>query len=122
MNTDLATRSRRQVFSADDCELAGWAKALGHPARLAIVRFLAGRTSCYCGQIVTELPLAQSTVSQHLRELKDAGIIQGTVAGKRVCYCLDPATLARLRAAFGGLFELLAQADVCDETCQPPTD
>ncbi|MGE0492075.1 MAG: ArsR/SmtB family transcription factor [Vulcanimicrobiota bacterium] len=86
-----------------DEELAGLAKALGHPARIQILRLLCRRTSCICGDIVEELPLAQSTVSQHLKVLKDAGLVQGTIDGPRVCYCLNPRTLRRLRALVSAL-------------------
>ena len=86
-----------------DAELAALAKALGHPARVRIVRLLARRVTCVCGEIVDELGLAQSTVSQHLKVLKDAGLVQGEVDGPRVCYCLDPRTLRRLKALVGGL-------------------
>ena len=81
--------------AADD-ELALLAKALGHPARVQIIRLLARRDTCICGDIVDELPLAQSTVSQHLKELKDAGLIKGEIEGPRVCYCLDPQATAAL--------------------------
>jgi len=81
-----------------DLELAILAKALGHSARVQIVRLLARRTTCVCGDIVDELPLSQSTVSQHLKVLKEAGIIRGEIDGPRVCYCLNPRTLRRLRA------------------------
>lgn len=74
------------------------AKAMGHPARIRILRLLARRDSCVCGDIVAELPFAQSTVSQHLKMLKDAGLIRGEVDGPRVCYCIDPRTLRRLKA------------------------
>jgi ArsR family transcriptional regulator len=73
-------------------ELARLAKALGHPARVAIVRLLLGKTECICGDIVERLPLAQATVSQHLKVLKDAGWIQGSIDGPRVCYCARPET------------------------------
>lgn len=79
-----------------DAALAALAKALGHPARAAIVRYLAQTTGC-CGEIVSVLDLPQSTVSQHLKVLKDAGLVSGEVEGTRVCYCLDRATLTRLR-------------------------
>jgi len=79
-------------------ELAKLAKALGHPARVQIVRLLLRRTACVCGAIVDELPLAQSTVSQHLKVLKEAGLIHGEIDGPRVCYCLEPAVLRRLKA------------------------
>jgi ArsR family transcriptional regulator len=81
-----------------DEELAKLAKALGHPARVQIFRMLARRTNCVCGDIVEELPLAQSTVSQHLKVLKEAGLIRGEIDGPRVCYCLEPKTVRRLRA------------------------
>ena len=88
---------------AADVELARLARALAHPARVRIVRLLARRGACVCGQIVLDLPLAQATVSQHLKVLKGAGIIRGQVDGPRVCYCLDPKALKRLRELFGGL-------------------
>jgi ArsR family transcriptional regulator len=78
-------------------QLATLADALGHPARVAIVRLLKERESCICGEIVEVLPLAQSTVSQHLKVLKEAGWIQGEVDGPRVCYCLNPETLKTFR-------------------------
>lgn len=88
---------------AADAELAALAKALGHPARIQILRLLARRAACICGEIVDELDLAQSTVSQHLKVMKAAGIIQGEVDGPRVCYCLSPRALRRLKALVGGL-------------------
>ena len=79
-------------------DIAQIAKAMGHHARVEILRFLARRNSCFCGDIVDELPLAQSTVSQHLAELKRAGFIRGTVEGKRVCYCIDRKGILRVQA------------------------
>ncbi len=76
-------------FSAKDNKVAAYAKALAHPARVAILRLLLKKQTCICGDIVDELPLSQSTVSQHLRELKDAGLIKGDVEGVKVCYCID---------------------------------
>jgi ArsR family transcriptional regulator, arsenate/arsenite/antimonite-responsive transcriptional repressor len=87
---------------ADD-ELALLAKALGHPARVQIMRLLVRREACICGDIVDELPLAQSTVSQHLKVLKEAGLIRGDIDGPRVCYCVEPRTLRRLKALVGSL-------------------
>lgn len=87
---------------ADD-ELAGLAKALGHPARVKIVRLLARRGRCVCGEIVAELPLAQSTVSQHLKILKEGGLIRGEVDGPRVCYCLSANALTRIKALVAAL-------------------
>ena len=80
-----------------DRDLAALAKALGHPARVQIVRFLLSRDSCMCGDIVEHLPLAQSTVSQHLKMLKEAGLIRGTIDGPRVCYCVEPKVLKRFK-------------------------
>ncbi len=86
-----------------DQELAALAKAVGHPARVAILRLLARKNACICGEIVDELPLAQSTVSQHLKVLKQSGLIQGEVEGPTVCYCIAPRTLRRLKALVAGL-------------------
>ncbi|HSR49998.1 MAG TPA: metalloregulator ArsR/SmtB family transcription factor [Acidobacteriota bacterium] len=87
--------------------LAVQLKALAHPARLAILRTLAARSSCICGEIVEVMPLAQSTVSQHLRELRRAGLIRGEVDGPRCCYCLDAEELKCLRTLLGEFFEAL---------------
>lgn len=88
---------------AADEELAALTKALGHPVRVQIIRLLTRREACVCGDIVKELPLAQSTVSQHLKVLKDVGLIRGEIDGPRTCYCLEPRTLRRLKALIGGL-------------------
>ena len=88
--------------AADD-ELALLAKALGHPARVQIMRLLVRREACICGDIVDELPLAQSTVSQHLKVLKEAGLIRGEIDGPRVGYCVEPRTMRRLKALVGSL-------------------
>ena len=86
-----------------DTELATLAKALGHPARVQIMRLLVRREACICGDIVDELPLAQSTVSQHLKVLKEAGLVKGEIDGPRVCYCVEPRTLRRLKSLVGSL-------------------
>jgi ArsR family transcriptional regulator, arsenate/arsenite/antimonite-responsive transcriptional repressor len=86
-----------------DEELALLAKAIGHPARVQILRLLVREESCICGDIVDELPLAQSTVSQHLKVLKDAGLIRGEIDGPRVGYCIEPRTLRRLKSLVGSL-------------------
>ena len=83
--------------SESDVEFARLAKALGHPARVQIIRFLLAQESCMCGDIVEHLPLAQSTVSQHLKLLKQASLIRGTIDGPRVCYRVEPRALARLK-------------------------
>jgi ArsR family transcriptional regulator len=90
--------------SADqDIELAQLAKALGHPARVAILRLLIERNECICGEICGQIPLAQSTISQHLKMMKEAGIIQGEVDGPRICYCVNRAKLARLKSMIAAL-------------------
>jgi len=88
---------------AADYELAGLAKALGHPVRVRIMRLLLERTTCCCGDLVDELPLAQATVSQHLKVLRDAGLVQGTISGPQVRYCANPARLEELSELLGGL-------------------
>jgi ArsR family transcriptional regulator len=90
--------SKTEEFTVRDNKIARYAKALSHPARVAILKFLVGKNACQCGDIVDELPLSQSTVSQHLRELKEAGLIRGEIEGTRVCYCIDPAEWEQARA------------------------
>lgn len=81
-----------------ELELAAYTKALGHPARVQILRLLVRKNVCICGEIVDVLDLAQSTVSQHLKVLKDAGLIRGELDGPRTCYCIEPRALRRLKA------------------------
>lgn len=88
---------------ASDADLARLAKAVGHPARVWILRLLLSRDSCYCGEVVDELPLAQATVSQHLKVLRDAGLIQGEIEGPRTCYCASPDRLGQLGDLLTGL-------------------
>ena len=87
----------------NDVELARLAKALAHPARVAILRRLMAHGDCVCGEIVSGLPLAQATVSQHLKVLKEAGLIQGEVDGPRVCYCVNPKAVKRVQELISGL-------------------
>lgn len=79
-------------------------KALAHPARVAIIEFLIKRDSCVCGDIVSELPLAQPTVSQHLKELKNAGFIKGSIEGNSVCYCIDEKNWKKYEKTLNALF------------------
>jgi ArsR family transcriptional regulator len=102
VNDELPDLRPVEGAAADD-ELALLSKALGHPARVQILRLLVRRETCICGDIVEELPLAQSTVSQHLKVLKDAGLIRGDIDGPRVCYCVEPRALRRLKALVGSL-------------------
>lgn len=96
--------SKADHFLEDEIELAKVAKALGHPARVSIVKFLAVKNTCICNDIVAELPLSQSTTSQHLRALKDAGLIDGEIDGPRVCYCLNYETWSKVVGMFTKIF------------------
>jgi ArsR family transcriptional regulator len=95
----------------EDAQLARLASALGHPARVAIVRFLQRKGECICGEIVEVLPLAQSTVSQHLKVLKEAGWIMGETQGPRTCYCLNPDALERFQSLWADSFALAAASE-----------
>lgn len=95
--------NRSNTPGRGDADLARFAKALGHPARIEILKMLIERGDCQCGAIVDRLPLAQATVSQHLKVLKDAGLIRGEIDPPRVCYCVNPQTVARLKALIADL-------------------
>lgn len=82
--------TKAEIFTERQNKLALMFKALGHPARIAILQQLIKADACICGDLVDELGLAQATISQHLKELKNAGLIQGTIEGTSVCYCIDP--------------------------------
>ena len=105
--------TKADLFTAQQNQLATWAKVLGHPARIAILQHLLKQNACVCGGLVEELGLAQATISQHLRELKDAGLITGTVEGTSVCYCIEPKAWARAEAAFTKLFTSYRPIDTC---------
>lgn len=106
-------KAKTASYRPGTVQLASVLKALGHPARLEILRVLAARTSCVCGEIVEELPLAQATVSQHLKVLKQAGLIDGEIDGPRVCYCLDREALARLSEQIPAFLESLNTPTTC---------
>ena len=106
--------TKTKEFTAADITLARYAKALGHPARIAILRILLERNACICGDIVEELPLSQSTVSQHLKELKEAGLIKGDIEGKTVCYCIDETAWRHAQQLLQGMF---ASYTSCGTTC-----
>lgn len=95
----------KEVYDEKDVVLASILKALAHPARLAIIRILSRKDTCVCGQIVDEMPLAQSTVSQHLKELKDVGLISGEVEGVRTCYCLNMEKIKEIKKDLMELIE-----------------
>ncbi|MFZ4785423.1 MAG: ArsR/SmtB family transcription factor [Flavobacteriales bacterium] len=92
--------AKTEEFSVKDNKIAVYAKALSHPARVAIIKMLLNRKTCVCGDIVDELPLSQSTVSQHLKELKSAGLIQGEIDGARICYCINPEEWGKAKSYF----------------------
>lgn len=85
--------SKSDAFSDEQNKMAAIAKALGHPARVAILQYLQQVKGCICGDIVNELPLSQPTVSQHLKELKNCGLIKGNIEGTAICYCIDQTVL-----------------------------
>jgi DNA-binding transcriptional ArsR family regulator len=97
--------AKTEEFTVKDNKLAKYAKALAHPARVAILQLLIKKQSCICGDIVDELPLSQSTVSQHLKELKEAGLIKGDIEGAKVCYCIDQREWAAAKSYLNNLFE-----------------
>ncbi len=97
--------TKTEHFSADQNQIACIAKALGHPARIAIMEYLANTDTCICGDIVNELPLSQPTVSQHLKELKSAGLIKGNIEGTSICYCINSETIQQLSKYILGMFE-----------------
>jgi ArsR family transcriptional regulator len=110
-------KSKAQLFDTDLTVLAGQAKALAHPARLKVLRVLARRESCICGDIVEDLPLAQATVSRHLKTLKEAGLIQGEIDGPRVCYCLDRKNLERLQDQIDGFLTGVLEPSETENCC-----
>lgn len=108
--------AKTEDFDPELQAVAQWAKLLAHPARLAIVQLLAQRNECIVGDIAQEFPfLSRTTVSQHLQELKKAGIIRGEIDGVKVCYCLDAQVLATMRS---GIARFFAQAEACMGKCR----
>jgi ArsR family transcriptional regulator len=99
--------AKTESFTRKEQDLAAFAKAIGHPARVAILKVLAQQNECVCGEIVEVLPLAQSTVSQHLKGLKEAGLISGTVEGTNTCYCINWKAFSAFKDEFNTLFDKL---------------
>jgi DNA-binding transcriptional ArsR family regulator len=99
--------TKTKDYSAQELSIAKYAKALSHPARVAILNVLLKRQSCICGDIVDELPLSQSTVSQHLKELKAAGLIKGDIDGVSVCYCIDEKEWMKVKTQLDQLLDKL---------------
>ncbi len=105
--------TKANKFKNKQIRTAELAKALGHPARIAILELLADRATCICGDITNELPLAQSTISQHLKALKNAGIIKGEVDGVRTCYCLDEKAAGELKNLVGKFIRSIESRTCC---------
>lgn len=101
--------TKTEHFTEKQNQIAILAKALGHPARVAIIEYLMAVDTCICGDIVNVLPLAQPTVSQHLKELKSAGLIKGNIEGNAICYCIDEKALGILQGYFASVATQLEQ-------------
>ncbi|WP_268034945.1 ArsR/SmtB family transcription factor [Algoriphagus sp. PAP.12] len=107
--------TQSHLFTKQQNELAAMAKAIAHPARIAILQHLIHSNTCINGDLVQEIGLAQATISQHLRELKEAGIIQGTIEGTKVSYCIHPGNWKQLQSLFDGFFKTFEGC--CDSSC-----
>ncbi|GAB2795719.1 metalloregulator ArsR/SmtB family transcription factor [Rhabdobacter roseus] len=105
--------TKTEVFTEQENRVAELAKAFAHPARVAILRLLAEKKACICGDLVDELPLSQATVSQHLKELKRIGIIKGEINPPRVCYCINEAVWEEAQQTFGLVFQALKRPSCC---------
>jgi predicted transcriptional regulator len=106
--------TKTEIFTDEQNKLASMLKALAHPARIAILQQIINANACICGDLSAELGLAQATISQHLKELKSAGLIQGTIEGVSVCYCIEPRTWSMLKDQVNGF---LSSADVKPNCC-----
>jgi predicted transcriptional regulator len=105
--------TKSEIFTEEQNRLAVQLKAIAHPARIAILQELIKVNACICGDLVNELGLAQATISQHLKELKNAGIIQGTIEGASVCYCIEPKAWKALQDEMNGLFSSYLNKQTC---------
>ncbi|WEK71738.1 MAG: metalloregulator ArsR/SmtB family transcription factor [Candidatus Chryseobacterium colombiense] len=105
--------TKADFFTEQQNKMAAIAKALGHPARIAIIEYLLKVNECICGDIVNELPLAQPTVSQHLKELKNAGLIKGNIDGKSICYCIDEKAFEVLNVFFSKVISSVKKQNCC---------
>lgn len=105
--------TKTEIFTEQQNRIADLAKAFSHPARVAILQLLISRKACVCGDLVDELELAQATVSQHLKELKRIGIIQGEINPPRVCYCINPVVWSEAKQTFGALLDTFALSESC---------
>jgi predicted transcriptional regulator len=105
--------TKTEIFTEEQNRLANMLKALAHPARIAILQQIINANACICGDLVDELGLAQATISQHLKELKTAGLIQGTIEGVSVCYCIEPKAWKLLSSQLGDFFNLYKEPANC---------
>ncbi len=105
--------TKTDYFTDRQNQIATIAKALGHPARIAIIEYLLKVNQCICGDIVNELPLAQPTISQHLKELKNAGLIKGNIEGNSICYCIDENTFSILKNYFSNIITTVTNQKCC---------
>ncbi|QXV64998.1 winged helix-turn-helix transcriptional regulator [Mucilaginibacter sp. 21P] len=105
--------TKSEIYTEEQNKLAMQLKAIAHPARIAILQELIKANACICGDLVTELGLAQATISQHLKELKNAGLIQGTIEGVSVCYCIEPKAWKSLQAELNQLFTSYKDTNNC---------
>jgi DNA-binding transcriptional ArsR family regulator len=105
--------TKTEIFTQQQNELAVILKALAHPARIAILQHLIKTNACICGDLVEELGLAQATISQHLKELKNAGIIQGIIEGVSTCYCIEPKAWAKLQKELSSFFASYKEQNIC---------
>ncbi|MCC2599439.1 MULTISPECIES: ArsR/SmtB family transcription factor [unclassified Sphingobacterium] len=105
--------SKTDHFTEEQNQIAIVAKALGHPARIAIIEYLLKVNACICNDIVDELPLAQSTISQHLKELKNAGLIKGEIEGNSICYCINETTFNVLKEYFSRIIFTVTNQKCC---------
>lgn len=105
--------TKSEMYTDGHNHLAGLFKVLGHPARIAILQYIIDQKTCICNDLVEELGLAQATISQHLKELKSSGIIQGSIEGKSICYCIDPAVWKEFQSDFNRFFN----QDINDNSC-----
>jgi DNA-binding transcriptional ArsR family regulator len=105
--------NKNHAFAEEENTIAKYAKAISHPARVMILNLLIKKQACVCGDIVDEIPLSQSTVSQHLKELKNAGLIQGSIEGTSVCYCIDPSAWKQFKKELEYFFVPLDEKKNC---------
>ena len=105
--------TKTEIFSEKQNKLAQMMKALAHPARIAIIQHLVKSQACICGELVEVLGLAQATISQHLKELRNVGLIQGRIEGTSVCYCIDPKGWKQFKSAFETFFVAYTSSDRC---------